>query len=154
MSISFSRSMRSLQSDSFRPSLATLIIASVLIIAWFAWLVFAQITLYATSQEWEFQRDGSLIVHLPTESVASLRPGQRGTLETQNLPGQSPREYPVVIADVPMRTQNHLAADTIKVTSLAGPIPPTATGGTVKIAVETVSPLTLITRAAEQATVR
>ena len=154
MSISFSRSMRSLQGDSFRPSLVTLIIASIFISAWFAWLVFAQITIYATSQDWEIQRDGSLIVHLPVESVARLRPGQRGTLETQVLPSQSARELPVIIADVPMRTQNHLAADTIRVASLAGPIPPTATGGTVKIAVETVSPLTLITRAAEQATVR
>lgn len=154
MSISFSRSMRSLQSDSFRPSLATLVIASIFIIAWFAWLVFAPITIYATSQDLELQRDGSLIVHLPVESVARLRPGQRGTLEIPALPGQSAREIPVVIADVPMRTQNHLAADTIKVTSLAGPFPPTATSGTVKIAVETVSPLMLITRAAEQVTVR
>jgi len=153
MSISFSRSMRSLHGDSFRPSLATLIIASIFIIAWFAWLVFAQITLYATSQNWELQRDGTLIVHLSDDTVARLRPGQHATLEVASTPNQPAQQLPAMIADTPSRTQNRLAPDTVKVTVLA-PMPKGATSGEVKIPVETVSPLTLITRAAEQVTVR
>ncbi len=153
MSISFSRSMRSLHGDSFRPSLATLIIASIFIIAWFAWLVFAQITLYATSQDWELQRDGSLIVHLSEDAVTRLRPGQRVTLEVQGTSNQPSQQLPAIVADTPSRTQNRLASDTVRVTLLA-PMPKGATGGQVKIPMETVSPLTLITRAAEQVTVR
>jgi hypothetical protein len=152
MSLSFSRSMRSLQSDSFRPSLATLIIASILILAWFAWLVFASVTLYETSQDWQVQRDGSLIVRFSDETIARLHPGQRGTLEVSLLPSQASQQLPVIVADIPMRTQNHLASDTAKIALLSGSLPPTATSGTVKIAVETVSPLTLITRATGQVT--
>jgi hypothetical protein len=150
MSISFSRSMRSLQSDSFRPSLATLIIASILILAWFAWLVFASVTLYETSQDWQVQRDGSLIVRFSEEAVARLHPGQRGTLEVSLVPNQAPQQLPVMVADTPSRTQNRLTLDTVKVALLSGPLPPTATSGTIKIAVETVTPLTLITRATGQ----
>lgn len=153
MAISFSRSMRSLQGDSFRPSLVTLIIASIFIIAWFAWLVFAQLTVYETSQNWDLARDGSLLVHLSEESVTRLRPGQRATLEVQVAPNQPPQQLPAMVADTPSRTQNHLASDTVKVTLLA-PMPKGATGGEVKIQVETVSPLTLITRATGQAAVR
>jgi hypothetical protein len=150
MSLSFSRSMRSLQGDSFRPSLATLIVASVLIVAWFAWLVFASVTLYETSQDWELQRDGSLIVHFPEEAVARLRPGQRATLEIQINPNHAPQQLQAIVADTPSRTQNRLASDTVKVSLLSGPLPAAATSGTVKIAVETVTPLTLITRATGQ----
>ena len=150
MAISFPRSMRSLQSDSFRPSLATLIIASVLIVAWFAWLVFASVTLYETSQDWQVQRDGSLIVRFPQETIARLHPGQRATLQVSLVPNQAPQQLPAIVADIPSRTQNHLASDTVKVTLTSAALPPTATSGTVKIAVETVSPLTLITRATGQ----
>jgi hypothetical protein len=152
MAISFSRSMRSLQSDSFRPSLATLIVASVLIVAWFAWLVFASVTLYESSSDWELQRDGSLVVRFTEEAVARLRPGQRATLEVQVIPNQPPVQLQAMVADTPSRTQNRLAPDTVKVSLLAGPLPATTTSGTVKIAVETVTPLTLITRAANQVT--
>jgi len=154
MSISFSRSMRSLQGDSFRPSLATLIVASVLIIAWFAWLAFAPVTLYETSQEWQVQRDGSLVVRFPEEAVSRLHPGQSATLEVQIMPNQPPTQLQAIVADTPSRTQNRLAPDTVKVSLLSEPLPAAATGGTVKIAVETVTPLTLITRAGSQLAAR
>ncbi len=151
MSISFSRSMRSLQSDSFRPSLATLIIASILIVAWFAWLVFARVTLYESSQDYQIQRDGALIVRYPQETIVGLRPGQTAIVEIRSDPNQPPQQLPAIVADTPSRTQNHLAADTVKVTLLGDKLPQDATGQ-VKIAVESVSPLTLITRASGQLT--
>ncbi|MBI4785610.1 MAG: hypothetical protein HY782_00985 [Chloroflexi bacterium] len=150
MSLSFSRSMRSLQSDSFRPSLATLIIASILIVAWFAWLVFASVTLYESSQDWEIQRDGSLVVRFSEEAVSRLRPGQRATLAVQADPNQSAVQLQAMVADTPSRTQNRLEPDTVKVTLLSGPLPKGVSSGQVQVQVETVSPLTLITRASSQ----
>jgi hypothetical protein len=149
MSISFSRSMRSLQSDSFRPSLATLIVASILIVAWFAWLVFARVTLYESSSDWQTQRDGSLIVRYSQDTVARVRPGQTAIVEIQSDSNQPPQQLPAIVADTPSRTQNRLASDTVKVTPLSEQVPRDATGQ-VKIAVESVSPLTLITRAGGQ----
>jgi len=144
--------MRSLQSDSFRPSLATLIVASILVAAWFAWLVFASVTLYETSQDWQIERDGSLIVRFPEKTIARLRPGQTAILEIQADPNQPPQQLKAIVADTPSRTQNRLAADTVKVTLLSGALPKDAAGKVVeiKIAVESVSPLTLITRASGQ----
>jgi hypothetical protein len=149
MSISFSRSMRSLQGDSFRPSLASLIIAGVLLLAWMAWLAFAPVTLYETSQDWQVQRDGSLIVRFPLETIPRLRPGQPATLTLPAGANQPPQTLSAMVADLPMRTQNRLAPDTVKVALLAGALPQEARGE-IKIAVETVSPLKLITRASGQ----
>jgi hypothetical protein len=147
MAISFSRSLRSLQGDAFRPSLAALIIASVLVVAWIAWLAFAPVTLYETSSDWQIQRDGALIVRFPEESMARFRPGQPATLTIQADADQPPRRLNAMVADVPSRTQNRLAPDTIKVALLSGALPKGAAGGEIKIEVERVSPLTLLTRA-------
>lgn len=57
------------------------------------------------------------------------------------------------MAIAPSRTQNHLAADTVKVVLLSDKLPKDAMDE-IKIAVESVSPLTLITRAPGQATAR
>ncbi len=150
MALDFSRSVRSLQSDSFRPSLATLIVASLMLVAWFLWLVFASITLYETSTDWQVERDGSLIVHFPQETMARFHPGQTATLAVQPVPNQSAQQLPGIVADTPMRSQNRLAPDTVKVTLLSLPLPKGVTSGEVKIEVETVSPLKLITRAGSQ----
>lgn len=153
MSLSFSRSMRSLHSDSFRPSLVTLIIVSVLVAAWLAWLVFAPITLYATSSDWQSQRDGSLIVRLPQEAIARVRPGQTAIVEIQNNANPSPQQFPAIVADTPSRTQNRLEPDTVRVTLLSDKLSKDATGQ-IKIVIEKVSPLTLITRATNAMTAR
>jgi len=150
MTLSFSRSMRSLQGDSFRPSLAALIIAGVLLLAWIAWLVFAPVTLYETSRDWQVQRDGALIVRFPEATMARFRPGQPATLTIQADANQPPLQLTAMVADTPSRTQNRLASDTVKVALLSGDLPKGAAGGEIKIEVERVSPLTLIARAGSQ----
>ena len=49
MSISFSRSMRSLAVDSFRPSLLGFIISAILLVAWLAWFFMARVSVYELS---------------------------------------------------------------------------------------------------------
>jgi hypothetical protein len=150
MALSFSRSMRSLHSDSFRPSLVALSITIVLVLAWGAWLVLASVALYETSQDWQVTRDGSLIVRFPEETVARLHPGQPATLTIPTGPNQPPQTLSAMVADIPSRTQNHLAPDTVKVALLSGSLPKDAASGELKIEVERVSPLTLLARASNQ----
>jgi len=150
MALTFSRSMRSLQGDSFRPSLAALIIASILVLAWIAWLVFAPVVLYETSSDWQVQRDGALIVRFPEKTIARLRPGQPVTLTIQADADQPPQQLKAMVADTPMRTQNRLAPDTVKIALLSGNLPKGEVSGEIKIEVERVSPLTLLTRASGQ----
>ncbi|MEW5983031.1 MAG: hypothetical protein AB1806_11775 [Acidobacteriota bacterium] len=146
MAIHFSRSLRSLQSDSHRPAVATVIMASVLVVVWFGWLVLARIELYKASRDWEVARDGSLIVRFPVEAMPSFRPGQVATVDCQTDANEALERVSAMVADTPSRTQNRLAADTVEV-ALLGELPTGTTGGVVTIAVGTVSPLTLITRA-------
>jgi hypothetical protein len=147
MALSFSRSMRSLHSDSFRPSLVTLIVVSILIAAWLVWLTFAPVTLYETSQDYQLQRDGSLVVRFPAQAMARFRPGQMANLALPNGANQPAKNLAAMVADIPSRTQNRLEPDTIKVTLLVGGLPKDAASGEIKVEVERVSPLMLITRA-------
>jgi hypothetical protein len=132
--------MRSLQSDSSRPSLAALLIAGVLLLAWIGWLALAPVTLYETSDDWQVQRDRSLVVRFPQAAIARFRPGQAATLTIPAGADQPPLALPSMVAAIPMRTQNRLAADTVQVTLLAV-APPKDAQGEVKVAVETISPL-------------
>ncbi len=150
MSLSFSRSLRSLHSDSFRPSLAALIITSILTLAWLAWLVFAPVARYETSQDWQVTRDGSLIVRFSEGTIARLRPGQPATLTLPADSNQPPQTLSAMVADTPSRTQNHLAPDTVKVALLSGRLPKDVSRGEVKIEIERISPLTLLVRASGQ----
>lgn len=50
MAIPFSRSLRSLDADSYRLSSATMIVALVLLAAWVAWFVSAEVALYEVSE--------------------------------------------------------------------------------------------------------
>lgn len=50
MSISFSRSMRSLAVDSFRLSVLGFIFSAILVVAWFAWFFLARVSVYELSE--------------------------------------------------------------------------------------------------------
>ena len=50
MSVSFSRSMRSLAADSFRLSVLGFIFSAILVVAWFAWFFLARISVYELSE--------------------------------------------------------------------------------------------------------
>src|SRR3990172_7369090 len=49
MSTPFSRSMRSLELDSFRLTLVALSVAVLLLMGWLAWFFFAEVSLYAVT---------------------------------------------------------------------------------------------------------
>ncbi|HVF88899.1 MAG TPA: HlyD family efflux transporter periplasmic adaptor subunit [Blastocatellia bacterium] len=57
MSISFSRSMRSLAVDNFRPSVLGFIISAILLVAWFAWFFFARVSVYELSDTARLEAD-------------------------------------------------------------------------------------------------
>ena len=118
MAIAFSRSLRALQGDSHRPAVATVIAASLLVVTWFAWLVFGRIELYQSSQDWQTEGRSALIVRFPIDAMKRLRPGQPATVEFLTDANQPPAQVNAVVADTPSRTQNRLAQDTVKVALL------------------------------------
>ena len=49
MSVSFSRSMRSLAADSFRLSVLGFIFSAILVVAWLPWFLMARVSVYELS---------------------------------------------------------------------------------------------------------
>src|SRR5215472_9813355 len=57
MTIAFSRSLRSLEADSFRGSIRALLVVGALLLAWAAWFLFAQISLYEVTDTARLEAD-------------------------------------------------------------------------------------------------
>lgn len=144
MSLSFSRSLRSLQQDSFGPALAALIITSLLLLAWSAWFFLAQVTLYETSRDFSVQRDGSLLVEFSPEGLARLRPGQAATFRPTGGAGPEGQIFPALVMDTPATT----GPVALHVFS-PEPLQPGQTGQ-IQVEVEQVSPAMLVLRSAGQ----
>jgi hypothetical protein len=148
MSLSFSRSLRSLQRDSFSPALAALIVTTLLLIAWSAWFFLAKVTLlYETSREFSVQRDGSLLVNFSPEALARLRPGQAATLRLVNGTPPEGQTFPAVVMDTPM-ANNPTGQVEVYVYS-PEPLQPNQVGQ-VQVEVEYISPAMLVLRSTGQ----
>lgn len=76
MSLQFSRSLRSLNIDSFRASRIGLFLAIGNILLLLIWFSSAKVTLYEVSSELEIANDATLVAQFPAESMARLYPGQ------------------------------------------------------------------------------
>ena len=147
MALSFSRSLRSLQQDSFGPTLAALIITSLLLMAWCAWFFLAKVTLYETSREFSVQRDGSLLVNFSPEALARLRPGQAATLRLANRVAPEGQTFPALVMDTP-QTNDQTSQVELHVFS-PEPLQP-GQAGQIQVEVEYVSPAVLVLRSAGQ----
>ncbi len=145
MSISFSRSTRSLNSDSYYVSLVALIIAAIVLAAWSAWFLFAQITLYETSREYTITREGAVLAKFSTEQMPRLRPGQSARVSYQIPKVDTPRILTAIVMDTPSRPQNRLAADTARL-EIQGQAPKEGQIAEIQIEVERLTPMALVLR--------
>ncbi|MCB0209093.1 MAG: hypothetical protein KDJ52_07180 [Anaerolineae bacterium] len=147
MALSFSRSLRSLQHDRFGPTVAALVVTSLLLLAWSGWFFLAQITLYETSREFSVQHDGSLLVNFPAEALARLRPGQAATLRLTNGASPEGQSFPAQVMDIPL-SDNPTGPVELFVFS-PEPLQP-GQSGQVQVEVEQISPAMLVLRSAGQ----
>jgi hypothetical protein len=146
MSISFSRSMRSLQRDSFRLSVVALIIAILLLLAWTAWFFLAKVPLYEISRQFEVQRDGSLAVTFSPQALARIRPGQSAALRlAETAEDQGTQTLSALVMDTPTAGSR---TNQVKLYVFSPePLQP-GLAGEVRIEVEYVSPARLVMRSA------
>jgi hypothetical protein len=92
MSTNFSRSMRSLERDGFRFTLANLFIAGLLLVGWGAWFFLATIPLYAVTETFYLDMNRTptqIVAELDASEAANVRPHQRAWLrltDTRALP--------------------------------------------------------------------
>ena len=76
MSIAFSRSMRALKNDSFRPSITLMIFAMIFVAAWLGWFFLARLPVYETSTRVRLGPDGLVQTAFPAETADLILPGQ------------------------------------------------------------------------------
>lgn len=149
MSIAFSRSLRALEQDRDIAALIVLLAVAVLIIAWALWFFFAPITLYETTTQFTVRRDGLLAAEFSPEALTRIRPGQDGNLlPLEGAASVLSEPVNILVMDVPASTGQ--ANNLVSVYAELPAAPPTLTG-TLQIAVETVSPFTLIMRSRQAA---
>ena len=135
--------MRSLQQDSFRPSLVILGIALVLLAGWGAWFLGSQMALTENGRNARLERDGSLSVWFTPEATARLRPGQKAWIALAASAETPAQTLPAVVMNIP-DTSNDPAALFVQssIDFKAEQIQ------SVQVEVEYVSPLLLVLRSA------
>ena len=150
MSTPFSRSMRSLYADGFRPSLVGILVAVVLLIAWAGWFFLARITFYETGQIVSVTGEGIVVADFPPEALGRIQSGQSALLWFDSAAGDQAEAIPSVVIDVVNQAQEervqvelYILGDAIAFVSLYE-----GSTGQAEVEVERISPASLVMRAA------
>jgi hypothetical protein len=99
MSLQFSRSLRALRVDSFRPSRIGLFLAILLMGALIAWFFAAKVTLYENSISLQISEDGRLMATFSPEGMKRIRKGQLATLQIEAANEQPAESLPAMVFD-------------------------------------------------------
>lgn len=144
MSIPFSRSLRSLNIDSFQASRVGLILGIVLVLILIIWFLFARVTLYAVSQEVGFDQDGRFTATFSKEEMARVQVGQGVLLRIFSTADQPPLVIPGIVYDIPPGSQE------AEILIMSEDLPENGISqnatGQVEVEVEQITPLALVLR--------
>lgn len=144
MSLTFSRSIRSLRIDSFRASRLGLLLAVGLMAALLAWFFLARVTLYEVSNTVQVMENGMLQVAFSTEARNRLRMGQEAVVRINPGADQSAITLPAMVYDIPSDgsdAQLYLLTNDLPPGGLQGKL-----NGQVEVAVERLTPAELLLR--------
>jgi len=151
MSIAFAQSMRSLQTDRGYRSLISLVIATVLLIAWVLWLFLAHITLYSTGQITEIQRDGTVIAAFPAKAAERLQVGQQALLKPTGELAKTVSAIPAEVLNViPQTGQDQVRVELYPLREDPALFDANGFTGQVDVEVEQLSPAMLVARVSGQ----
>ncbi len=146
MPLPFSHSLRALHADHHRFALAAFLAGIGLLTAWASWFFLARITLYETGRLVEMTRRGTIVAELPAGAVGKVRPGQPARIHLQSARLNQRAILPGTIMHVtkhPDQDRVELRIPQNMAASLNWREPLT---GAVDIAVDSVSPATLLTQ--------
>ncbi len=144
MSLTFSRSTRSLGIDSFRASRFGLLLAIGLMVAFLAWFFLARVTLYEVSSTMRLLEDGMLQVTFAQEALGRLRQGQPAMVRLYPGPDQPVISLPAMVYEIPTEGEDvkfYLMTSELSPGGLQGKL-----NGQVEVEVEHLSPAELVLR--------
>jgi hypothetical protein len=111
-----------------------------MVFAWVAWAVLSRVTIVESSREFSINRDGTLQVSFPAQSMGRIQPGQQATLRVEGA-GAFPSRSGEVI-DV----NGTAGQKQVKIFVGILPVLPTGVSGEINIVVSRVSPLNFLIR--------
>jgi hypothetical protein len=144
LSLQFSRSVRALRLDSFRPSRIGLILAIANMMVLLGWFFFARVTLYEVSPTLSPADEGRVSATFSPEVFNRIQVGQKALVRLNAAPNQPAVALPAMVFDL----------DRAKNQAIIYPLPPESLpdlsgnqiNGRVEIEVEYVTPLELVMR--------
>ena len=137
----FSRTLRSLDADGFGPSLVATILAMLLLLSWGAWFFLAKIPLTEVSQEIEFTQSETIIASYPPKAMSRFQEGQNAYIRLEGLWPETVSAMVMQVNYEKGRVELFAEEDLYFVDGVQEQIEH------VEIAVENVSPATLVMRA-------
>ena len=100
MSIQFSRSIRSLNIDSFRASRIGLIIGSLLMLTLILWFFLARVSVHETSQEVSLSQDGRALAAFSDDALSHIQPGQETLVRVFSSADEPPLTIQGIVFDI------------------------------------------------------
>jgi hypothetical protein len=144
MSLQFSRSLRALRVDSFRPSRIGLFLGILLMMGLIAWLFTAKVTLYENSASLQFGEDGRILATFTPEGMKRIRQGQTGMLHIDEGTDQQAESLPAMVFDT--QSDSNVAEILIKSGEVPESLKTGNLSGRVEVEVEYTTPAQLLLR--------
>lgn len=153
MATPFSRTLRSLSSDSFRASVVSLSLGMLALVLWLAWFFLARITIYETSQNATLSAAGEVVATYAPSALGRILPGQSALVRVVGGTATGlPQTLPAVVMDVKEEPSHDRVRVRLYVLDLPADltIGPSGLSAQADIEVEYVSPAVLVMRASGQ----
>jgi hypothetical protein len=144
MSLQFSRSLRALRVDSFRPSRIGLFLAIILMGGLIAWFFTAKVTLYENSTSLQFSEDGRLMANFTPEGMKRVRQGQTAMLHIDAGTDQPAESLPAMVFDT--QADSNVAEIMVKSNDVPESLKKGTLSGRVEVEVEYTTPAQLLLR--------
>lgn len=145
MSLTFSRSMRSLRQDNFRATWIGLVLAGINMLVLIGWFFLARVTLYEVGNQLEWSSEGLIAATFTSEGMDRLRQGQPAVVRLDLGADQPALTLPAYVYQIPDTGERVVLA--IEAGDVMQELQQTTPKGQVEVEVAYVTPAELTMRA-------
>lgn len=104
MSLPFSRSIRSVNIDSYRASRIAMVLALAVLLALIIWFFAMKVTIYEYSTELSYSGGEVITARFPMEEIKKISPGQPAIVQIDTGPNQGSVTLPALVVGTETKT--------------------------------------------------
>ena len=152
MATAFSRTLRSLDDDSFRSLVLGALLVAGLLGIWVAWFFMARIPIYEQSESVLLLSEANAVADFSPEALVWIHPGQPAQLRLDDFPWAQYGMVPATVVRVEQEIHDGLVQVEFVLQVAPGSSIPLQRDltGTIEVEVDRIAPMTLLLRAAGQ----